>query len=501
MPDDPNKKMDELLKAYAEERRKAPELNLHPATRKMLQGEVARAIGSGPARRSWLDRFRSFWPQIAFGTSLCLILGIAVVSLRHQPPSPVAEQAAPEKNINVVDKSALAPALEPGQDASQEKKKDALGREEFEQLQQGELRPLKSEQQPSVPQLKQTKERFVLQEAQVPSPAPTTLQRDDASAAGIAAADARQKPAPAQPPQSPPQDLGLQDQRQSKPATVGDAYDYPKSVRSQTTSVDSEARSRAPRPAAPTAPAGPSALSSASSATAPAFSGNNARVLPASNVANRGLQIPSAEKLARANEMTNLGAALRLQFVQAAATTPIVNTVNAGAAGATAPTALFTSFQMEQFGQDIRFVENDGSVYYGIIDQPTNLPAQTQALADTVAERRVGERLDERLSEQKANAAAPATAAPPATAAALTNSTAFNFTAQGTNLTLGKAIVLTGQYFEKTNSPPAVDSLAVSQRTQTSGRSYQRPEPQHMIIGTAVIETTNQVPVRAVSRD
>src|SRR5688572_7392888 len=103
MPDDPNKKMDDLLKAYARERRKAPELNLHPVTRKMLQAEVARTIGSENDRPSWLYRLRAFWPQIAFAGSLCVILGIAVLSLR-QPPEETTE-------------SLSRPAVVPGKDA------------------------------------------------------------------------------------------------------------------------------------------------------------------------------------------------------------------------------------------------------------------------------------------------------------------------------------------------------------------------------------------------
>jgi len=49
MPDEPNKKMDEMLRAYADERRKEPDLQLHPATRNLLQGEVTRAFGSASA--------------------------------------------------------------------------------------------------------------------------------------------------------------------------------------------------------------------------------------------------------------------------------------------------------------------------------------------------------------------------------------------------------------------------------------------------------------------
>src|SRR6188508_2367227 len=136
MPDDPNKKMDELLKAYAQERRKAPEPNLHPATRKMLQGEVSRVLGSANPQRSWFYRFRSFWPQIAFGTSLCLILGIAVFSLR-QPPRPTErqmlsdEKTLGEKNVKAAEDASLATVAAPEQDTSVlRKKKDGLERQE-----------------------------------------------------------------------------------------------------------------------------------------------------------------------------------------------------------------------------------------------------------------------------------------------------------------------------------------------------------------------------------
>src|SRR5687767_4040910 len=111
MSDDPNKKMDELLKAYAKERRKTPEPNLHPATRKMLQSEVTRVLGGRSPGTSWLHRIRSFWPQLAFGGSLCLILGIAVVSLR-QPSSPAQRKLLKEQDSTVTEAIAPAPALD-----------------------------------------------------------------------------------------------------------------------------------------------------------------------------------------------------------------------------------------------------------------------------------------------------------------------------------------------------------------------------------------------------
>lgn len=485
MPDDPNKKMDELLKAYAQERRKAPEPTLHPATRKMLQGEVARVLGSADPQRSWLHRFRSFWPQIAFGTSLCLILGIAVFSLRQPPPSTKQKalsdsKTLEEKNVKAAEDASLAVVPAPEQDAPVLlKKKDGLEGQEVEQLRQVELRLLKREQPRPVPQEPEpVKERLFLQEpqqvreAQVQVPAPTTLSRDVASGGGIGGG-ARSQAAPSQAQSARVETL--QDQAGAKPATPTDPYSVDKAAGTRPASVDSEARSRATR----TPQLATTAPSSASTVSGP--SDNAVAGLPPANVANRGLQISTAEKLARANEMTNLGAARRLQFFQTSAPTPTAVTT---ASAVTAPTALFTSFQMEQLGTNIRFLDNDGSVYLGIIDQPTNLPGQVVA-GTTVVERR----LDERLREQSASAAAPA------------NAPAFSFTAHGTNVTLGKNIVLTGQFFERTNSgPSALDSLAVY-KTQAAGRGAQRPEPQHTIIGTAVIGTSNQIPLRAVTRE
>ena len=66
MPDEPNKQMDETLRAYAQERRKAPEVSLHPATRNLLQAEVKRAFGSRSAF-PWWRNLRAFWPHLAFG--------------------------------------------------------------------------------------------------------------------------------------------------------------------------------------------------------------------------------------------------------------------------------------------------------------------------------------------------------------------------------------------------------------------------------------------------
>src|SRR5712664_2452194 len=71
MPDEPNRKMDELLKSYAKKRREdagAP-LELHPATRRLLQSEVAR-LG----------------PIVGFSVSILAVLGLVSRSIIQRTP-------------------------------------------------------------------------------------------------------------------------------------------------------------------------------------------------------------------------------------------------------------------------------------------------------------------------------------------------------------------------------------------------------------------------------
>jgi hypothetical protein len=449
MPDDPNKKMDELLKAYARERRKAPELYLHPATRKMLKGEVARVLGGPGPQRSWFQRFRSFWPQVAFAGSLCLVLGIAVLSLRQSPPA--QDKTLGEKNAPAIPSTAVVPVRDAENDLQPLLKKA----DESEVRETEELRQLKREEslpalQPRPAAAPRVEERFGAEPVKDQAAAPTTRSRDygfSESRAGGRASSTPREPSPVR---------SLQDRAEAKQSAPQVFYS------------EKEAQPTAPLSAtvtlSETAPSQPSSEVPVQSVAG----------LPPAKLAAPAPQI-SADKLARANEITNLGAARRLQFVQ------VTNTP------ASAPVALFTSFQMEQLGNDIRFLDRDGSVYLGNIEPLTNAPELLAAKA------KVSQlSLQETLREQPVAASVP------------TNAAAFSFTVQGTNISLGKSVVLTGQYFEKTNAGGTpLDSLAVYRAAPAlaGARGVQRPEAQHMIIGTAVIGRTNQVPLRAVSRE
>src|SRR5262245_59972167 len=89
MVPDPDNKMDELLKAYAKKRREqaGEPLQLHPATRNLLQAEAAKlAPKDSRAAGSWFDWFRSFWPRVAFALSVFVVLGLGAWAL-FKPPS------------------------------------------------------------------------------------------------------------------------------------------------------------------------------------------------------------------------------------------------------------------------------------------------------------------------------------------------------------------------------------------------------------------------------
>ena len=86
--------MDELLRAYAKKRREQaePALEMHPATRKLLQDEVKRTCGATPApapkqsRSSW---FSARWPLGALGGALAVLLLMFTVFHTPAPkPSP-----------------------------------------------------------------------------------------------------------------------------------------------------------------------------------------------------------------------------------------------------------------------------------------------------------------------------------------------------------------------------------------------------------------------------
>jgi len=90
MPSEPdNSKIEELLKAYAKKRREqaSGSFELHPAVRKMLQGEVARQKGGSPSEKPNLAALLFRWfPRAALVGAAVMVLSLVLWNV-SQPPT------------------------------------------------------------------------------------------------------------------------------------------------------------------------------------------------------------------------------------------------------------------------------------------------------------------------------------------------------------------------------------------------------------------------------
>lgn len=84
MANEPERPIEKLLRAAAKQRRDecgAP-LALHPATRRLLQGEVAREFAKpGGEGRAFAERLVQLWPRFAGGAAIFAVLALAVYVL------------------------------------------------------------------------------------------------------------------------------------------------------------------------------------------------------------------------------------------------------------------------------------------------------------------------------------------------------------------------------------------------------------------------------------
>ena len=344
MPDEPNKKMDEMLRAYAEERRKAPEHPLHQATRNLLQAEVRRVFPEQAKPRSWIEKLRSFWPQIAFGGSLCVIFGIAVLSLR-QPPREQEEDRLRQLTAPPAVPAETVPAS-PEQAAPQAAPKlnTVLQRASEPELKK-ELREVEVSRQKTSSRLapKPSQERVALRDENVAveALAEDNLALSSAPKAGIEKAGAQ------------PQALDSA----AVPATssgLAVKQESPLRASSQATVLTTV---QAPSPTRPS-------LDS-----------------PTRNLRSSAPQQSEFYSKTRLNEsVTNLGAARRLHFVQQA-TTELAPRAQTVSAVATKP--VLQTFEVEQLGREVRVLDGDGSIYLGVLD-PQATPALVTAKDQSV---------------------------------------------------------------------------------------------------------------------
>ena len=89
MPSESDNKIEELLKAYAKKRRQeaGTPFDLHPATRNLLQGEIARNYPKpGKEAFSFIQLLVRFWPRLAFAAVLVVAM-VATIQFSNLKPN------------------------------------------------------------------------------------------------------------------------------------------------------------------------------------------------------------------------------------------------------------------------------------------------------------------------------------------------------------------------------------------------------------------------------
>src|SRR6266403_1738058 len=101
---EPERPIEKLLRAWAKKRRDdagAP-LELHPATRRLLQGEVARRFGKEPRQpRSFSQVLAGLWPRLAWGVAVVALAGVlaAIVLPTLRGPKTTGTFASNERGM------------------------------------------------------------------------------------------------------------------------------------------------------------------------------------------------------------------------------------------------------------------------------------------------------------------------------------------------------------------------------------------------------------------
>ena len=441
MANEPERPIEKLLRTAAKKRRDeagAP-LELHPATRRLLQGEVARTFAKPmhPAR-SFIGVFSQLWPRIAGGAAIFAILVLAGYVLlpgagKGKPETLLARnepmpQAQPSKQL--LPPPPAAAAKVPGSPAP------AAG------------------PNPSVVTLVETAPAAPAKAARLLGVQPQPLSKDITGA--LADRAAKEKPASAAAP-------FLADRRKAEEAfiaasgstiapvpsgTVNGAYQRQFGLAGKPSAPASQpVPLAAPVPVTTTAAASSIAAADESlklpgdkadqpffAYTSPPAVASANRLQPATAPTDALLKSADGARL----EARSIGVSQR--FAQVAPGTKSKSNL---ADKATPVHPVLASFEVEQAGTELRIVDGDGSVYSGYVQiadvARRRLAASAEASAVTQAPQAI-----RRAREEKAWASRDADQpAPPA----------YFFRVAGTNRSLHKKVVFSGNLMATTNSP------------------------------------------------
>ncbi|PYK58828.1 MAG: hypothetical protein DME21_14895 [Verrucomicrobia bacterium] len=494
MPDEPNRNVEDQLKTWAQKRREEAEapFELHPATRKMLQDEVARTFPKsfdaplgkpnhpppyvGGYAVGWL---KMLWSRFALAGSLCvalvvvvgiLFLGMAKSKFKSQQlalvreqekalPSETARRDAPaqfapessragEMPVNRLGYEAVkAPAAEsppaqsvPALAENKPSEQEALVKAESKDARLKTVDQLAKDETRKSPETGRSLELSYAERAKEAAPSegrPETRDR------GVAPVNGRNRL------------LMERDGLALRRAETGAV-------------VPADKQAAAARPQAPPVASAQVTL-------------EIANVGRSAGVGGAGFGVAAATNQVALNETGQQYAQVRRYRVNFNSP-PIPNVLR--------------SFQVEQAGQQIRVVDADGSIYEGAIDGPENEEVAKRVVAAQTAQADLKKKVEPeaRRVESVSETAYGETAGP---------QNVF-FHVAGTNRTLNQLVVFQGNFLANTNQTSAIvlgARLATDKRTlvpkQRRPPKIRSQLPYALIQGQATIGDRNRVQINA----
>jgi len=436
--------IEKLLRAWAKKRRDETggPFDLHPATRRLLQGQVTRQFAKDQQQRRWMfELFVRLRPRVVWGAALIVVLALASLWL---------------------------PTL------TRNKSRASLDKHELAVRRTADV----MSPQPTVPSAARPVANEGLTKAKDTDPAPSTMVAGAAASRGIhfegeyvvadSASALRDLP-PAQ--------------ASSSIAAEAPAARVQTNTRPSLASDATLAAAAKPQPAdqflnRPGSNTGEVELALKS----PVAAGLSPSVAPVPTASDNILRF-YADKLKETREPGTSGGR-RFTRVELPSTT----TASAGKSQAAQP--VLSSFEVEQTAQQLRIVDADGSIYTGSVQLAGARPRLRSAEAQQIA---VGESSQGRLGPTSAIAFD----------AAGEPGQIYSFRVTGTNRTLNQSVVFTGSLTAMTNA--AAFGQVTSNLGATGGRSQLPSAPPTLlplvnsrISGKAIIGRSTEVEINAV---
>lgn len=498
MATDPERNADELLKAYAQKRRAEAGVpaELHPATRKLLQDEVARTFRKAASEpNATANRFAGWWPRWAWSGAVVAV--VAVAALMIWPP--VRKPTEPLRLAQKAKDGMGGPADRLGVSPGRETEQRALA--------------------PAVPALTERSTLADKETTRVAMPPPQALPpragrgaedvvgRRTGDAAALALAQRRDLDA-AKPTAARPVAGGVGGSAgvagnsavEAKSANLA-AVDRMASSNQQLSrgpgAAEADLRNARTQPAAQAGSASTLAMSPPAGAAAlennpapvrsPGLANDLSRA--AANNNNRlRLAVANEQPASSANTVTPASAVNQRQESQAAG--EAFDAFSNAAAGAQSlrfvqldsrakyrrnfnspvPTTILTSFRIERAKDQVRVVDADESVYEG---QVVIVPAgDTVPPVDGATSVRLGSELKKELAvPQNAPLAEGLTSGP-----AAGGGVNYTFRVSGTNRSLQQLVVFSGEFLSGAGSPSSKGAVVAAKRP-ADGRYFAAPPP------------------------